>query len=160
MVLNVNSETGLYVLDPMMGVTPPRSARAGSGRRHLSRSGPVGTGRQSGDDRHRYAGRRICRYHLAVDRKRRTPHRLAPASIVRQVIKAADGEDIREHFITSKQDAIFGTRRCDLCFGPHAFAGDLKRYDIQVVPVNGLGNDGKDTSHGCAAFRADGFRGR
>lgn len=38
-----------------------------------------------------------------------------------------------------EEEASFGTERCDPRFGPHSFVGDLKRYDIEVSPVNGSG---------------------
>ncbi len=49
------------------------------------------------------------------------------------------GKHFSEFLEYGTDEATFGTEGCDLRFGPHSFVGDLKRYEIQVAPVSGLG---------------------
>lgn len=49
------------------------------------------------------------------------------------------GEHFHEDFVVGVDEATFSTETCDIHIGPHSFVGDLKRYEIEVSPVNGFG---------------------
>lgn len=50
-----------------------------------------------------------------------------------------DGEYLHRNLVPEEGEASFSTEGCDIRIGPHSLTGDLKRYEIEVSPVNGLG---------------------
>ncbi len=49
------------------------------------------------------------------------------------------GEEIYENFYASADEATFSTEGCNIRLGQNSLIGDLKRYAIEIVPVNGFG---------------------
>ncbi|MEP3329714.1 hypothetical protein [Sedimentitalea sp.] len=49
------------------------------------------------------------------------------------------GEYLHENLVPGEGETSFSTEGCDIRMGPHSLVGDLKRYEIEISPVNGLG---------------------
>ncbi|WP_460274733.1 hypothetical protein [Celeribacter sp. ULVN23_4] len=49
------------------------------------------------------------------------------------------GEYLHENLVPEEGETTFSTEGCDIRMGPHSLIGDLKQYEIEISPVNGLG---------------------
>lgn len=56
-------------------------------------------------------------------------------------VTAPDGTRTEQRVTFKPEKATYGTGSCDVRIGPHRFAGDLKRYDVHVDPIDGLAAD-------------------
>lgn len=56
-------------------------------------------------------------------------------------ITAPDGTDYMDNVVLKKEDATFGSGKCDVHYGPHFVEGDLETYHIYVAPTKGKGGD-------------------
>lgn len=61
-------------------------------------------------------------------------------------ITSPDGKEYKDNVVLTKEEASFGTAKCDVKFGPHYLEGDLKTYHIHVAHTGGI--SGKDRAGG------------
>lgn len=75
---------------------------------------------------------------IFMDKDASTP--TAPLSpYIRFEVTLPTGEHFHENLKVSADEATFSSEKCDIRFGPHTLTGDLKRYEIQISPVNAIG---------------------
>lgn len=50
-----------------------------------------------------------------------------------------DGQEFVDMIFADPADSSMSTEHCQVTYGPHSVVGDLRNYDVEVAPVNGIG---------------------